>query len=167
MKTQLLFDFAVNKEDNTIHVTREFEAEQELVWRAWTTAELLDQWWAPLPYRNHTKSLDFKEGGTWLYSMTSPEGQVHWSRFDYESIVPGKSYTGLDAFCDESGTIDTSFDRMHWQNVFSAVSGKTTVYITIKVDTLETLEKILQMGFKEGFTMGLDQLATLLKNLGK
>lgn len=167
MNTKLLFDFAVNKEDNTIHVTREFEAEQELVWRAWTTAELLDQWWAPLPYQNRTKSLEFKEGGTWLYSMVSPEGQVHWSRFDYEKIVAGKSYTGLDAFCDEAGNIDTSFDRMHWQNVFSSVSGKTTVYITITVDTLETLEKIMQMGFKEGFTMGLDQLETLLKTLKK
>lgn len=167
MNTKLLFDFAVNKEDNTIHVTREFEAEQELVWRAWTTAELLDQWWAPQPYQNRTKSLEFKEGGTWLYSMISPEGQVHWSRFDYEKIVPGKSYTGLDAFCDEAGTIDTSFDRMHWQNVFSSVSGKTTVYITITVDTLETLEKIMQMGFKEGFTMGLDQLEALLKTLKK
>lgn len=167
MNKQLLFEFVVNKEDNTIHVTREFEAEQELVWRAWTTAELLDQWWAPLPYRNSTKSLDFKEGGTWLYSMTSPEGQVHWSRFDYERIVAGKSYTGLDAFCDENGTIDTSFDRMHWQNVFSSVSGKTTVYITITVDTLETLEKIMTMGFKEGFTMGLDQLENLLKTLEK
>ncbi|MBL7706081.1 MAG: SRPBCC domain-containing protein [Taibaiella sp.] len=167
MNTQLLFDFAVKKEDNTIHITREFEAEQELVWRAWTTAELLDQWWAPLPYQNRTKSLEFKEGGTWLYSMISPEGQVHWCRFDYEKIVAGKSYTGLDAFCDEAGNIDTSFDRMHWQNVFSSVSGKTTVYITVTVDTLETLEKIMQMGFKEGFTMGLDQLETLLKTLKK
>ncbi|RYD97294.1 MAG: SRPBCC domain-containing protein [Sphingobacteriales bacterium] len=167
MNTNLLFDFSVNKEDNTIHVTREFAAEQELVWKAWTTAELLDQWWAPLPYRNRTKSLEFKEGGTWLYAMISPEDQVHWSRFDYETIVAGKSYTGLDAFCDEAGNIDTAFDRMHWQNVFSAVSGKTTVYITIKVDTLETLEKILQMGFKEGFTMGLDQLEALLNKLEK
>lgn len=49
MNTPLLFDFSVNKENKTIHVTREFAANRELVWKAWTTAELLDQWWAPKP----------------------------------------------------------------------------------------------------------------------
>ncbi|WP_312302176.1 hypothetical protein [Chryseobacterium sp.] len=50
MKSNLLFDFSVNKENNTIVVKREFNANLELVWQAWTTAELLDQWWAPKPY---------------------------------------------------------------------------------------------------------------------
>lgn len=47
MRPALLFDFTVDKEHNTIHVVREFDASKELVWQAWTTAELLDQWWAP------------------------------------------------------------------------------------------------------------------------
>jgi uncharacterized protein YndB with AHSA1/START domain len=56
-------------------VTREFDANSDLVWKAWTTAELLDQWWAPKPYRAETKSLDFREGGVWLYAMVSPENE--------------------------------------------------------------------------------------------
>ena len=43
MNSNLLFDFTVNKENNTIQITREFNANIELVWQAWTTAELLDQ----------------------------------------------------------------------------------------------------------------------------
>ncbi len=167
MNTNLLFDFTVNKENRTIHVKREFAADVPLVWKAWTTAELLDQWWAPLPYQNKTKALDFREGGAWLYAMISPENQIHWSRFDYEKIETEKSYTGLDAFCDEAGTINADFSRMHWQNIFSKSSSGTVVNITIKVDTLETLEKIVEMGFKEGFTMGLNQLENLLANIKK
>ncbi len=167
MNSSLLFDFSVNKENNTIHVKREFEANLELVWQAWTTAELLDQWWAPLPYRNVTKSLDFREGGTWHYSMISPENETHWCRFDYEKIETEKSYSGLDAFCDEEGNINTAFSRMQWHNIFSEANNHTTVNITISVDTLETLEKIIAMGFKEGFTMGLDQLDSLLATLKK
>lgn len=98
MNTTLLFDFTVNKETRTIHVKREFAADLPLVWKAWTTAELLDQWWAPLPYRNKTKSLELRAGGTWLYSMISPENETHWCRFDYEKIETEKSYSGLDAF---------------------------------------------------------------------
>jgi uncharacterized protein YndB with AHSA1/START domain len=167
MNTNLLFDFTVNKETRTILVKREFAAELPLVWKAWTTAELLDQWWAPLPYRNQTKSLDLRAGGTWLYSMISPENETHWCRFDYEKVETEKSYSGLDAFCDEAGTLNTDFSRMHWENIFSNSNSGTVVTITITVDTWETLEKIIAMGFKEGFTMGLNQLESLLPTLKK
>lgn len=165
MNSNLLFDFTVNKEDNTILIKREFNAGKTLVWKAWTTPELLDQWWAPLPFRNETKSLDFKEGGTWLYAMISPENETHWCRFDYEKIDTEVSYSGQDAFCDEAGNINTSFDRMSWQNIFSEADSKTTVNITVSVASWETLEKILQMGFQEGFSMGLSQLDSLLETL--
>lgn len=162
MNSNLLFDFSVNKENNTIHVAREFAANLPLVWKAWTTAELLDQWWAPLPYLNKTKSLDFKEGGTWLYCMISPENEAHYCRFDYEKVETEKYYSGLDAFCDAEGNLNTDFSRMHWKNEFTEENEITKVNITITVDTFETLEKIIAMGFKEGFTMGLNQLEQML-----
>ena len=167
MSKGLLFDFAVDKENKQVKVRREFAANLDLVWDAWTKAELLDKWWAPKPYRNETKSLDFKNGGMWLYSMISPENEKHWCRFDYEKIETPKSFTGLDAFCDEAGNINTDFSRMHWENIFSEAADRTTVSITITVDTLETLEKIIEMGFGEGFTMGLQQLDELLSGLRK
>ncbi|MEJ7646133.1 MAG: SRPBCC domain-containing protein [Chryseolinea sp.] len=167
MNANLLFDFTVNKESKTIYIKREFDADVKLVWKAWTTAELLDQWWAPLPFRNKTKKMDFRAGGMWHYSMISPEHETHWCRFDYENIDVEKKYTGLDAFCDEAGNINTEFSRMHWQNLFSTSADGTLVDITVTVDSLETLEKILAMGFKEGFSAGLDQLDTLLATLNK
>ena len=69
MNTNLFFDVTVNKTDNLIYVKREFDAGLPLVWQAWTTAELLDQWWAPLPYKNKTKLMDFRNGGVWHYSI--------------------------------------------------------------------------------------------------
>jgi len=167
MNTTLLFDFTVDKETRTIHVKREFDADVKMVWKAWTTAELLDQWWAPLPYRNQTKVLNFREGGLWHYAMISPENETHWCRFDYEKIDTGKSYAGLDAFCDEAGNLNTDFSRMHWENTFSQSGDHTVVNINITVDSWETLEKIIAMGFKEGFTMGLNQLEKLLGTLKK
>jgi len=165
MNNNLLFDFTVDKENKTIYVKREFDGDLGLVWQAWTTPEMLDQWWAPQPYRNKTKSMDFREGGAWHYAMISPENETHWARFDYEKIATERSYSGLDAFCDEQGNINTDFSRMHWKNDFSEVAARTTVSITIVADTLETLEKIIAMGFREGFTMGMDQLDGLLTTL--
>ena len=158
MNPNLLFDFNVNKEDNTVNVKREFMANLDLVWDAWTKPELLDQWWAPKPYQNKTKSMDFREGGCWLYAMISPKNEYHWCKNDYLEINTTKSYTSLDAFCDENGVINKDMPRTKWTNTFSEANNKTTISIVAKYDSLADLEKVIQLGFKEGFTMALENL---------
>ena len=158
MKSSLLFDFTVNKENNTVNVKREFAANLDLVWDAWTKPEILDLWWAPKPYQAKTKSMNFKEGGYWLYVMISPQDEKHWCRNDYHKIDPKKSFSGLDAFCDENGNINQDMPRTLWTNVFSENEDSTFVNITAKYNSLSDLEKIIEMGFKEGFTMALENL---------
>lgn len=159
MNPHLQFDFSVNKENNTIHVKRAFAANLNLVWDAWTKPELLDLWWAPQPYRTQTKSMDFREGGSWLYCMISPENEKHWCKADYQKIVPFKSFSGLDAFCDENGKLNMDFPRSLWSNAFIEQTANTTlVDIVISYNSLADLEKIIELGFKEGFTMALGNL---------
>jgi uncharacterized protein YndB with AHSA1/START domain len=164
MKSNLLTDFSVDKQHNKIYVKREFAAPLATVWKAWTVAEILDKWWAPLPYKNKTKSMDFSEGGTWLYSMTGPEGDTHWCRADYQKIDSEKNFSDIDAFCDENGNITNDFPRTQWLTEFSESGDTTLVNITLTYDKLADLEKIMEMGFKEGFTTGMDQLEAWLYN---
>jgi uncharacterized protein YndB with AHSA1/START domain len=96
------------------------------VWRAWTDREILDQWWAPKPWKAETKTMDFREGGHWLYCMEGPEGEPHWYRVDYETITPGEFFTCLDAFCDEQGAISKEMPRMHWRVAFEGKGASTT-----------------------------------------
>ena len=63
MKTDLLFDFTVDKATKMVYITREFDAGLSLVWDAFTKAELIDQWIAPQPMVAKTKYQDFKVGG--------------------------------------------------------------------------------------------------------
>lgn len=158
MKSTLLFDFTVNKENSTVNVKREFAADLDLVWEAWTNPEILDQWWAPKPYKTETKSMDFREGGMWLYSMAGPNNERHWCKAVYKTIEPKKSYSYTDYFCDEKGKVTDNFPNSFWTNVFSGQTDTTTVNITIKYESLEALEKIIEMGFKEGFTMAMQNL---------
>lgn len=159
MKKSILFNFEVDKKNNKIQVERSFQAPIDLVWAAWTESDLLDQWWAPKPYQSVTKSMDFKEGGRWHYYMLSPEGDKHWCLFDYEKIIPQNYYSGLDAFCDENGAMNTSQPRVKWENEFKAQEdGSVVVYCHLNFETLNDLENIIKMGFKEGFTAGLENL---------
>jgi len=146
-----------------IVVVREFDAPIEEVWKAWTESGLLDMWWAPKPWKAKTKSMDFREGGRWLYSMVGPEGNDSWCRVDFKTIVPNKSYTAEDAFCDENGNLNNEFPSMHWKNEFSASGTGTKVEIEITFDKKEDMDKIVEMGFEEGFTAAHGNLDEVLK----
>lgn len=155
--------FTKNAENNGILIKRTFEAPLELTWKAWTTSEILDLWWAPKPYRVKTKFMDFSEGGHWLYAMISPEDEKHWCKGDYLKISLLKSYEALDAFCDEEGKINTDFPRTHWKINFSEIGNNTAVEIKVSYNSVADMEKILEMGFKEGFSMALENLDEYVK----
>lgn len=165
MNSNLLFDFTVNKESNTVNIKREFNADRELVWEAWTNPEILDQWWAPKPFRSKTKIMDFKVGGRRFYAMVSPEGQEHWSIQKYTSISPKTNFKFLNAFADKDE--DPDLPGSDWDLNFGELNGTTTVHISIYNESRERMEKMIEMGFKEGFTMTLNDLDTLLSALKK
>lgn len=160
MNSNLLFDFSVDKKNNTVNIKREFEANLELVWEAWTNPEILDQWWAPKPWVSKTKYMDFTVGGRRFYAMVSPEGQEHWSVQEYTSISPKTNFKMLNAFADKDENRD--LPGSDWDLNFSEQNGTTTVHISIYNESRERMEKMIEMGFKEGFTMTLNELDTLL-----
>ena len=168
MNTEKIFNFVVDKENLSVKVERSFDAPLDMVWAAWTQAELLDQWWAPKPYKAVTKVMDFREGGRWQYAMTSPEGQkVAWDLKEFKKIDPRKSFTYLSRFCDENGNVAPGTQGSTWTTSFVESNGVTIVTNDIQVPSIEHLEKQLEMGFKEGYSMGLGQLEELLESLQK
>lgn len=158
MKSNLLMNFTIDKENNTVNVKREFSASLSNVWSAWTETEILDQWWAPAPWKSRTKSMEFKEGGRRLYAMVGPEGEEHWALADYTSISPKTNFKWLDAFCDSEGNLNEDFPRSDWDVTFSEKDNSTFVDVIIKHEKLSDLEMIIEMGFKEGFTIAMEGL---------
>lgn len=165
MNSNLQFEFLVDKEQNTLTVRREFAAKPELVWAAYTQSKLLDQWFAPKPWKAVTKHMDFSEGGYWLYAMRGPEGEEHWGRMDYQQIKPTTSYTGRDSFCDAEGNINDELPRASWNGTFEPVNDHTLVQTIVTYPTLKDLETVLNMGMKEGLTMAMEGLDEVLSNL--
>lgn len=165
MKTNLIFDFIVDKDTKTVTVKREFSANLDLVWSAWTEPEILDQWWAPKPYLSKTKFMDFKVGGKRFYAMVSPEGQEHLALHQYTSISPKTNFKMLNTFADEHE--NPQLPGSDWDLNFNEQNGNTNVIITIYNESLERMEKMIEMGFKEGFTATLNYLEELLTSKQK
>jgi len=146
-----------------INVVKEFNAPVEKVWKAWTESNLLDRWWAPKPWKAETKSLDFKEGGQWLYCMAGPDGTRAWCRVDFKSITLQQNFSTVSAFCDEQGKIDQGFPYMYWKVEFKATATGAKVEVELSFDKDTDLQKIVEMGFEGGFTMALGNLDELLE----
>jgi uncharacterized protein YndB with AHSA1/START domain len=165
MKNNLLFDFTVDKAAKKVFITREFDAELSLVWDAFTKAELLDQWVAPKPFVSKTKFMDFRVGGRRFYAMVSPEGQEHWAIQKYTSISPKTNFKLFNAFADKDE--NPQLPGSDWDYTFSEQDGKTTVNITVYNESLARLEKMIEMGFTEGFKMSMINLENLLTTISQ
>jgi uncharacterized protein YndB with AHSA1/START domain len=165
--SRLQFDFLVNKDNNTLTIRREFEAEQQLVWDCYTKQELLDQWFAPKPMTTKTKSMDFREGGFWLYVMLEPTGAEYWGRMDYQTITPIESYTALDAFCDADGNFNPELPRATWNVTFIDAGENSIVENVVTYASLNDLETVIQMGLKDGLMSTMEKLDELLLTFKK
>lgn len=165
MNNNLLFDFTVEKAAKTVVITREFAADQSLVWDTFTKPELLDQWVAPKPWASKTKHMNFEVGGKRFYAMVSPDGQERWAIQKYTSITPKTNFKMFNAFADADE--NPQLPGSDWNYDFSEKAGITTVKITIYNESRERMEKMLEMGFVEGFKMTIDNLENLLAALSK
>ena len=154
--------FQKNRDKGEMIVTHSYKATPETLWKAFTEPEILEKWWAPLPYKAVVVSNNFNSGGILHYYMLSPEGERHYCIAEFSNIEPLKSYEVLDAFYDENANINTDFPRMKWKNEFTYSNGVTEIKNTILYNSPDDMDKILEMGFEEGYTMGLNQLYALL-----
>lgn len=159
------FSFAVDKATKTVKIKMEFAADQSLVWDAFTKAELLDKWMAPKPWTSKTKYMNFEVGGQRFYAMVSPEGKEMWSVQKYTSITPKTNFKMFNAFADENENLE--LPGSDWDYNFSEQDGKTTVNVTVYNESLERMERMIAMGFEQGFKMAVGNLEELLADLSQ
>jgi uncharacterized protein YndB with AHSA1/START domain len=160
MKTK----YTQNEAGDQLIAERSFKAPKSEVWKYYTTAELLDKWWGPEPYKAITKSFDFKPGGQWRYIMSGPEGDAHHCVNEFGTIDPENSFTASDAFTDENWNVNTELPTADWEIMFTEENDMTHVKVAVTYKSAADLETVVKMGMKEGFNQGLDQLEALLTN---
>ena len=158
-------EFTVNKETKTVSITAEFDAKRDLVWDAYTKPELLDRWWAPKPWASRTKVMDFREGGRRFYAMAGPEGQERWAIQQYKSINPKTNFKLFNTFADADE--NPELPGSDWDLNFTEQGDSTKVHISIYNESLERLEKMIEMGFTEGTAATFDNLKELLARLSQ
>lgn len=109
--------------------------------------------------------MNFEVGGRRFYAMVSPEGQERWAIQKYTSITPKTNFKMFNAFADKDE--NPELPGSDWDYNFIGQGEVTKVSITIYNESLARMEKMIEMGFKEGFTASMQNLQDLLGTLSQ
>ena len=93
----------ISVEKRDLVITHVFDAPVESVWKAWVDPKLVMQWWGPHGFTAPLAKIDFREGGTSLVCMSSPQFGDQYSTWQYEEIVPMKRIEYIHNLADKDG----------------------------------------------------------------
>ena len=159
-------------EEREFVITRTFDAPRDLVWKAWTERERLEQWWGPKGFKIEVHSFDLRPGGVFHYSMNAANGYVMWGKFVYREIAAPERLVFVSAFSDAEGNITTNPFKLKLAletlNVVTLeeVDGKTL--LTLKGGPINATEEELATYFgmrssmEQGFAGTFEQLDEVL-----
>jgi uncharacterized protein YndB with AHSA1/START domain len=161
------------KKSEPFVISRVFDAPREHVWKAWTEAAQLKQWWGPAGFKVHTCKVDLRPGGVFLYGMTTPDGKDMWGRFVYREIQAPKKLVFIVSFSDPRGGVTRHPWSADWPLqtlstvTFEEQGRKTKVTVQwVPHDATEVERKTFDEGrdsMKQGWSGTMDQFADYLK----
>jgi uncharacterized protein YndB with AHSA1/START domain len=143
--------------DEQILITREFDAPKHLVYKAWTTPELVMRWWSGHQGEMKTAEIDLRVGGRWRYVMVAEGGHEVAFSGEYREIVPDERIVNTEVF--EVPEADASLGEPPLNIVtFTEVDGRTTLELLVQCDSKELRDAIVDSGMEVGMQEQMDLL---------
>ena len=141
--------------DEQILVTREFDAPKHLVFKAFTTPELVKQWWHANRGEMTVAEIDLRVGGKWRYVSVTPDGFEVAFHGEYREIVPNERVVSTEAFegipdPDGNATLNTA--------TFAEADGRTTLTLLIEAPSKEVRDAMIESGMEAGMQDALSLL---------
>jgi uncharacterized protein YndB with AHSA1/START domain len=153
--------------DREIVITRVFDAPRELVFKAWTEPNHVEQWWGPKGFTTRVTKLDLRPGGQSRYVMIGPDGTEYPSEGVFQEIVPPKRIVTTDDFGEGiEQVLDADLPQgMIVTVLFEDLVGKTRLTIQIMHESADDRRKHEEMGVVAGWNSSLDCLEEYLAKL--
>jgi uncharacterized protein YndB with AHSA1/START domain len=151
--------------DEQILITREFDAPRHLVYKAFTTPELVKRWWHAKRGEMTIAKIDLQVGGKWRYVMVADGGMEVGFHGEYREIVPNERIVSTEVFEglpegvseEEGATVNTA--------TFIEADGRTTVTILVQAANKVSRDAIIESGMEGGLQDALDLLEQVAASL--
>jgi len=149
--------------DDQILITREFDAPRHLVYKAWTTPELVKRWWHANRGEVMSAEIDLRVGGTWRYVGESPDGQGVAFHGEYRELVPNERIVSTEAYegvpdADANATLNTL-------TLAELDDGRTLLTVLVHAPSKEVRDAIIASGMEAGMQDALDLLEQVAVSL--
>ena len=146
--------------DTQILITREFDAPKHLVYKAWTTPELIKRWWTGDRGEATVVEVDLRVGGTWRYVMVANEGFEVAFHGEYREIVPNERLVTTEVY--EAVPDDFAVNTL----TFAEEDGRTTITLLVEHSSKQARDMHVDSGMEGGLQEALDKLEQLAVSLG-
>ena len=148
--------------DEEILITREFDAPKHLVYKAWTTPELVSQWWPGRRGEMKSAEIDLRVGGTWRYVMEASGGHEVGFHGEFREIVPNERIVNTEVYEGIPGGDDDPALNLV---TFTELDGRTTLDLLTRVSSKEIRDMIIDSGMEGGMQEGMDLLEEIAISL--
>jgi uncharacterized protein YndB with AHSA1/START domain len=138
--------------DTQILIIREFDAPRNLVYKAYTTPELIKRWWSGDRGEVMSANVDLRVGGKWRYAMTANEGFEVAFHGVYREIVPNERLVTTEIY---EGAPDAEAVVTH---TFTEEDGRTTLTMLMELPSRQVRDTIIESGMEGGLQEALDHL---------
>ena len=145
--------------DTQILITREFDAPRQLVYRAYTTPELIRRWWSGDRGEVTSAEVDLRPGGSWRYVMTANAGFEVAFHGEYQEIIPAERIVATEVYegaPDAAAVVTTTFTEH---------GGRTTLSILVQHISPENRDLHLNSGMEQGMQESLNHLEQVASSL--
>ncbi|HUB42327.1 MAG TPA: SRPBCC family protein [Streptosporangiaceae bacterium] len=145
--------------DTQILITREFDAPRHLVYRAWTTPELIKRWWAGDRGEVTSVEVDLRPGGSWRYVMTANGGFEVAFHGQYQEVVPGERVVSTEVFegMPDAQAVSTA--------TFTERDGRTTLSILVQHQSKDNRDAHVNSGMEAGMQEAMSYLENVARAL--
>jgi uncharacterized protein YndB with AHSA1/START domain len=147
--------------DTQIRIEREFDAPRALVWRAYTTPELVARWWAGRRGKVTSVEIDLRVGGSWRYVMVAGEGFEVAFHGEYREIVPEERLVTTEVYEGAGADAEAALVT----TAFRAEGDRTAMEQVMEVSSREVRDMILATGMEGGMQESFDALEAVAAEL--
>jgi len=146
-------------EDEQILITRDFDAPRHLVYRAWTTPELVRRWWSGNRGEMTVAEIDLRVGGAWRYVMVTDDGLEVAFHGEYREIIPNELIVSTEVYegMPEGEALNTV--------KFTEKDGRTTLTLLVQHASKEARDAHIESGMEGGMQEGMDLLEQVVASL--
>ena len=147
--------------DEEILIVREFDAPKHLVYKAYTTPELVRRWWPGERGEMESCEIDLRVGGRWRYVMVAKGGFEVAFHGEFSEIVPNERLVTTEVYEGAPPGLEDPINIV----TFEEAGGRTTLSILMQVESREVRDMIIDSGMEGGMQEGMDLLEQVAREL--